>query len=53
MRLLEFLMFGVVMLLLVLVLTGPWQESAAKRGAPLVNGAPSVVAGASLVGGGT
>lgn len=51
MRLLEFLMFGVVMFLLVLVLTGPCRESAAKRGAPLVNGAPSVVAGASLVGG--
>lgn len=53
MRLLEFLMFGVVMFLLVLVLTGPWQESAARRGAHLVNGAPSIVAGASLVGGGT
>lgn len=51
MRLLEFLMFGVVMFLLVLVLTGPWQESAAKRGAHLVNGAPSIAEGASLVGG--
>lgn len=51
MHILEFAMFAVVAALLAIVLYPPFEESAAKRGVSLVNGAPSVVDGARLVGG--
>lgn len=52
MRFLEFFMFAVVPALVVLVLVHDWPgASLAKRGAVLVNGAPSIVEGTRLVGG--